>query len=169
MMGAALLISFTGPKSPLFAMARAAGAPRTPPHPNARRHTHRRALTNGRPNAPLVSTPSTLPVSTPSTPVCALTNGRPNAPHTLAHACAKPIARTRTHPPTRDAAPLPSLLRPLCVADIGHGKLFCEEFCAGADVHAETHSRAVLGQEVRGTMSTRGSMWGTQSTVTGVP
>jgi hypothetical protein len=36
MMGAALLISFTGPKSPLFDMARAAGSPRTLPHP----HTH---------------------------------------------------------------------------------------------------------------------------------
>ena len=75
-------------------------------------------------------------------------------------------AHPRAHP---RCCPLPSLLRPLCVADIGHGKLFCEEFCAGADVHAETHSRAVLGQEVRGTMSTRGRMWGTQSTVTGVP
>ena len=107
-------------------------------------------------------------MSTPSTPVCALTTWRPNAPHTLAHACAKPIARTRTRPP-RDAAPLPSLLRPLCVADIGHDKLFCAEFCAGADVLGETHSRAVLGQEVRGRMSTRGRTWNTRSTVTGVP
>jgi len=39
MMGAALLISFTGPKSPLFAMARDAGAPRTPPHSHARAGT----------------------------------------------------------------------------------------------------------------------------------
>ena len=33
MMGASLLISFTGPKSPLFDMARAAGTSLTPPHP----------------------------------------------------------------------------------------------------------------------------------------
>ena len=39
MMGAALLISFTGPKSPLFDMARAAGTPRTPPHFHARAGT----------------------------------------------------------------------------------------------------------------------------------
>ena len=38
-MGANVLVSFTGPKSPLFAMARAAGAPRTPPHPHARAGT----------------------------------------------------------------------------------------------------------------------------------
>ncbi len=60
-------------------------------------------------------------------------------------------------------------LWPLFVADVGHDKLFCEEFCAGADVPGETHSRAVLGHEVRGTMSTRGRMWGTRSTGTGVP
>ena len=63
----------------------------------------------------------------------------------------------------------PADLWPLIAADVGHDKLFCEEFCAGADVHAETHSRAVLGQEVRGTMSTRGRTWSTRSTVTGVP
>ncbi len=44
-------------------------------------------------------------------------------------------------------------LWPLFVADVGHAELFCEEFCAGADVHGETHSRAVLGQEVLGTIS----------------
>jgi hypothetical protein len=48
MMGAALLISFTGPKSPLFDMARAAGTPALPPHP----HTHAGTRTCARLRAP---------------------------------------------------------------------------------------------------------------------
>ncbi len=79
-------------------------------------------------------------------------------------------------PPSLSAScastPLPAMWVdpwPLFVTDIGHAELFCEEFCAGADVLREMHSRAVIGQAVRGRMSTRGRMWGTQSTLTGVP
>ena len=150
MMGASLLISFTGPKSLLFAMAHAAGTPARPLTP-MRTHTHAHAHAYG----------------------------HPNAPHELTHECGKPIARgharTRTHPPemlppslsASCTFPHPSGyadLWPFIVADVGHDKLFCEEFCAGADVNGEMHSRSVLGQEVLGTMSTRGRMWGTQST-----
>ncbi len=156
MMGASLLISFTGPKSPLFDIAHAAGTPCTTPHP----HTHADTRTYARLRA------SKCAARTPLE-------------------CGKPIARgharTRTHPPEMlppslsascASPPLPATqadLWPLFVADVGHAELFCEEFCAGADVHAEMHSRAVLGQAVRGTMSTRGRMRNTRSTVTGVP
>jgi hypothetical protein len=96
----------------------------------------------------------------------ALTGARTRRTNSRTNAASPSRARAPTHP---RCCPLPSLLRPLFVADVGHDKLFCEEFCAGADVHAETHSRAVLGQAVRGRMSTRGRMRNTQSTVTGVP
>ena len=44
-------------------------------------------------------------------------------------------------------------------ADVGHYELIGKGVCAGVDVLGEIQSHAVLGQEVRGMMSTRGSMW----------
>ena len=60
-------------------------------------------------------------------------------------------SRTNAGGPSRAGPAMrPADLLPFIVADVGHDKLFCEEFCAGADVHGEMHSRAGLGQEVRG-------------------
>ncbi len=53
--------------------------------------------------------------------------------------------------------PAPTALggsRLFIVADIGHYELIGKGGCAGVDVLGEIQSRAVLGQEVRGLMST---------------
>ena len=107
--------------------------------PYTRMHTHMRTLTGTR----MRRTKSPTKAGGPSR---AGTRARTHHPPETR----PPSLSASCEPPPPPSAMRPADLWPFIVADVGHDKLFCEEFCAGVDVLGEMHSRTLVGQEVRG-------------------